>query len=118
MSSQSEMSVNFIIWRQVMSKQEYPYARMSPITVMEDFPIGTVIKEHWNVDHRGEHTSKEIVEGYIFNGEYWFPAYNTWDGWCEYFGNDGDEIYHPETNTESQALEDWLTAIDEIEKGQ
>ena len=65
-----------------MSKKEYPYARMSPITVMEDFPIGTVIKRHWNVDHTGEHTSEEKVEGYIFDGKYWVPAYGTWDGWC------------------------------------
>ena len=51
-----------------MSKKEYPYARMSPITVMEDFPIGTVIKRHWNVDRTGEHTSEEKVESYIFHG--------------------------------------------------
>ena len=101
-----------------MSKKGYPYARMSPITVMEDFPIGTVIKEHWNVDQHGEHVSQEKVEGYIFDGEYWVPAYDTWDGWCGFYGDDGDEIYHPETNKESQALEDWLIAIDEVNKGQ
>ena len=110
------MSVNFIIGDEIVSKKEYPYARMSPITVMEDFPIGTVIKRHWYVDSEGQHTSEAKVEGYIFNGEYWFPAYNTWDGWCEYFGNDGDEVYHPETNTKSQAVEDWLSFMDEANK--
>ena len=25
------------------------------------------------------HTLK--VEGYIFDGEYWYPAIQTWDGW-------------------------------------
>ena len=29
-----------------------------------------------------------IVEGYIYNGEYWCPAYNTWDGWVEYDESD------------------------------
>ena len=95
-----------------MSKKEYPYARMSPITVMEDFPIGTVIARHCN-QYTNFEVKEEKVEGYIFNGEYWFPAYNTWDGWCEYFGDDGDEIYHPESNKESQAVEDWLEMISE-----
>ena len=99
-----------------MGKKEYPYVRMSPITVMEDFPIGTVIKRHWKVDHTGEHAREEKVEGYIFDGKYWVPAYDTWDGWYGFYGNDGDEIYHPETNKESQALEDWLTAINESDK--
>lgn len=101
-----------------MSKREYPYARMSPITVMEDFPLGTIIKEHWNVNNKGSHTSQEIVEGYIFDGEYWFPAFDTWDGWCAYLGDDGDEIYHPKTNEESQAVEDWLAVINEVKKEQ
>lgn len=100
-----------------MSKKEYPYARMSPITVMEDFPIGTVIKSRCD-KYTNFEVKEEKVEGYIFNGKYWFPAYNTWDGWCEYFGDDGDEIYHPQTNEESQALEDWLEAINESEKDQ
>lgn len=30
-------------------------------------------------------TAKEkyvnLVEGYIFDGEYWYPAYRNWDGW-------------------------------------
>ena len=24
------------------------------------------------------------VEGYIFDGAKWWPAYNTWDGWVEW----------------------------------
>ena len=23
----------------------------------------------------------KIVEGFLYDGEYWRPAYNTWDGW-------------------------------------
>lgn len=26
----------------------------------------------------------KIVEGYLYDGEYWRPAYNTWDGWLPY----------------------------------
>jgi hypothetical protein len=61
---------------------------------------------------------EDKVQGYIFDGEYWFPAFDTWDGWCAYLGDDGDEIYHPQTNEESQVVEDWLAAINESEKDQ
>ena len=100
-----------------MGKREYPYARMSPVTVMEDFPIGTVIKRRCN-QYTNFDIKEDKVEGYIFDGDYWFPAFDTWDGWCAYLGDDGDEVYHPETNEESQAVEDWLAAINEFEKCQ
>lgn len=100
-----------------MSKKEYPYARMSPITIMEDFPIGIVIKKHCN-QYTNFEVREEKVQGYIFDGTYWFPAYDTWDGWCPYYGDDGDEVYHPTSNEESQVVEDWLTAINESEKDQ
>lgn len=32
----------------------------------------------------------KVVEGYLFDGEYWWPAYNTWDGWLPY---DEDDLY-------------------------
>ena len=100
-----------------MSKKEYPYARMSPITVMEDFPMGTVIKSRCD-QYTGFDVRVEKVECYVFNGTYWFPAYDTWDGWYPYYGDDGDEVYHPTSNEESQAVEDWLSAINEVEKNQ
>lgn len=28
----------------------------------------------------------DIVEGYLFDGEYWFPVKDTWDGWIELRG--------------------------------
>lgn len=84
---------------------------------MEDFPIGTVIKRRCN-QYTNFDIKEDKVEGYIFDGDYWFPAFDTWDGWCAYLGDDGDEVYHPETNEESQAVEDWLTAINEAEKDQ
>lgn len=30
----------------------------------------------------------KIVEGYIFDGEYWRPAWNSWDGWLPYDEDD------------------------------
>lgn len=33
-------------------------------------------------------TRQKIVEGYIFDGEYWYPAYNTHDGWVPYNEDD------------------------------
>ena len=96
-----------------MSKKEFPYARMNPITVMEDFPIGTVVKRRCD-QYTDFNVREDKVQGYIFDGKYWFPAYDTWDGWYPYRGDDGDEIYHPTSNKESQALEDWLMAINDV----
>jgi hypothetical protein len=28
------------------------------------------------------------VDGYLYDGEYWYPAYNTHDGWVEYNESD------------------------------
>ena len=30
----------------------------------------------------------KIVEGYLYDGEYWRPAYNSWDGWLPYDEDD------------------------------
>ena len=27
---------------------------------------------------------RKIVEGYIYDGNFWYPAHSTWDGWVEY----------------------------------
>ena len=35
-------------------------------------------------------TKEKKVEGYLFDGEYWYPAYNTWDGWIPY---DEDDLF-------------------------
>ena len=29
-------------------------------------------------------TYTKIVEGYLYDGEYWYPAHQTHDGWIEY----------------------------------
>lgn len=96
-----------------MRKKEYSYARMSPVTVMEDFPIGTLI-------YTDTSTNDHKVEGYIYDGKYWWPAYDTWDGWYPYHGDEGEydniKCYQPETDEESQAVEDWLAAINEVEE--
>lgn len=28
------------------------------------------------------------VEGYLYDGEHWYPAYSTWDGWTPYDEDD------------------------------
>ena len=28
--------------------------------------------------------TKKVVEGYLYDGELWYPAYATWDGWLPY----------------------------------
>ena len=45
-----------------------------------------------DVRYRGikKETFIKRVEGYLFDGEYWMPAYNTWDGWYPY---DEDDKY-------------------------
>lgn len=29
-----------------------------------------------------------VINGYIFDEEKWWPAYDTWDGWVEWSGDD------------------------------
>ena len=41
-------------------------------------------------------TGKRIVDGYLYDGEYWYPAYNTHDGWVEY---DESDIFQEEEIT-------------------
>lgn len=33
----------------------------------------------------------KIVEGFLYDGKYWRPAYNTWDGWLPYDEDDLNE---------------------------
>ena len=87
--------------------------------LIENFPIGTIYRrterEHINfyynsadIDHYEKMYHKVItrdnetclciekieykVEGYLFDGTYWYPAKQTWDGW--------DKIDEVEINVE------------------
>lgn len=40
-----------------------------------------------------------IVEGYLYDSEYWYPAYNTHDGWVEY--NESDIFKEEEVTFDS-----------------
>ena len=42
------------------------------------------------------HINTRTVEGYLYDGEYWYPAYNTHDGWVEY---DESDIFKEEEVT-------------------
>ena len=37
-------------------------------------------------------TIEKQVEGYIFDGAYWRPAYQTWDGWIPYDKDDFNRL--------------------------
>lgn len=37
-------------------------------------------------------TIEKKVEGYIFDGEHWRPAYSTWDGWVPYDEDDFNRL--------------------------
>ena len=43
----------------------------------------TVISDHECLCRRKEYFY-EVVDGYLFDGEYWRPARNTWDGWLPF----------------------------------
>ena len=77
--------------------REHKYARITPQSIINDFPLGTVLKY-------GTHN---IVEGYVFDGTYWYPARNSWDGWYPYYGDD-DETFQP---VDSDKDLEWLTEV-------
>lgn len=85
---------------------EKRYARKTAAEVMADFPIGTEINRG-SVRHL-EYGYLDKVEGYVFDGEYWYPAQDSWDGWYPFFGDDeDDELYEPPINQELE----WLKGV-------
>lgn len=82
------------------------YARITPQAVTKDFPLGTII--NWGSIRHLDYGYIDKVEGYLFNGEYWYPAYNTWDGWYPYYGDD-DETYEPPQNTDKDL--EWMKSL-------
>ena len=87
---------------------EHRYARITPQAVMKDFPIGTII--NWGSPKHLKYNNTDKVDGYVFNGEYWYPAQCTWDGWCEFFGDDEeDETYDPPQNSDADL--EWMKDI-------
>ncbi len=84
------------------------YARITTQAVMKDFPIGTIIN-YGSVRHI-KYDSIDRVEGYVFDGEYWYPARDTWDGWCIYFGDNKDEeTYEPPKNSDADL--EWIKEL-------
>ena len=84
------------------------YARITAQGVMKDFPIGTVI--NWYSQRHLKYDEIDKVEGYVFDGEYWYPARDTWDGWIEFFGNDEDnETYDPPQNSDADL--EWIKTL-------
>ena len=87
---------------------EKRYARITPQAVMTDFPIGTII--NWGSPRHLKYNNIDKVDGYVFNGEYWYPAQCTWDGWQEFFGDDEeDETYDPPQNSDADL--EWMKGI-------
>lgn len=87
---------------------EKRYARITPQAVMKDFPIGTII--NWGSPRHLKYNSVDVVEGYVFDGKYWYPAYDSWDGWYIFFGNDeDDETYEPPQNSDADLM--WMKEL-------
>ena len=84
--------------------REHKYARITPQSVMNDFPIGTVL--NYGTD-KWESGREDKVEGYVFDGTYWYPAHDSWDGWYPYYGDDG-ETFQP---VDSDKDLEWLTEV-------
>lgn len=88
--------------------EENRYARITPNGVMKDFPIGTII--NWGSRRHLEYGYIDKVEGYIFDGKYWYPAHDSWDGWYPYYGDDKDkETYEPPQNSDADLM--WMTEL-------
>lgn len=87
---------------------EKRYARITPQAVMKDFPIGTII--NWGSEGHLKYNRTEKVEGYVFDGEYWYPAHDSWDGWYIFFGDDeDDETYEPLQNSDADLM--WMKEL-------
>lgn len=88
--------------------REKRYARITPNGVMKDFPIGTII--NWGSQRHLKYGYIDKVEGYVFDGEYWYPAYDSWDGWYIFYGNDeDDELYEPPRNSDADL--EWMKTL-------
>lgn len=74
--------------------REKRYARITPQAVMTDFPLNTVI-------------NGATVNGYLYDGDYWYPAYDTWDGWIPFYGD--YETYEPLQNSDADL--EWMKTI-------
>lgn len=84
------------------------YARLTPQGVMTDFPIGTII--NWGSLRHLKYGAIDRVNGYVFDGKYWYPAQDTWDGWCEFFGDDEmNETYEPPQNSDADL--EWMKGL-------
>lgn len=87
---------------------EKRYARITPQAVMKDFPIGTVI--NFGTVRYLEYDAIDKVEGYVFDGKYWYPAHDSWDGWYPFYGSDEDEeTYDPPQNSDADL--EWMKDI-------
>ena len=47
--------------------------------LQKECPIGSVYKVYWIDIYKEKHES--TIDGYIFDGKYWYPAILTYDGW-------------------------------------
>lgn len=87
---------------------EKRYIRITPQAVMKDFPIGTIIN-YGSLRHL-KYGAIDRVQGYVFDGEYWCPAYDTWDGWCIFYGDDEyNETYEPPQNSDEDLM--WMKEL-------
>lgn len=88
--------------------EERRYARITPQAVMKDFPIGTII--NWGSLRHLKYNKLDRVQGYVFDGKYWYPAYDTWDGWCPFYGHDDcNETYEPSQNSDEDLM--WMEGL-------
>lgn len=84
------------------------YARITPQAVVKDFPIGTIIN-CGSLSHL-KYNNIDRVDGYVFDGQYWYPAQNTWDGWLPFYGDDEeDETYEPLQNSDADL--EWMKTL-------
>lgn len=88
--------------------EEKRYARITPQAVIKDFPVGTII--NYGSQRHLEYGYIDTVQGYLFDGECWYPAYDTWDGWYPFYGDDeGDETYEPPQNSDADLM--WMKEL-------
>lgn len=69
--------------RHIWSRQEYYYNDTDLKVLKQRYDSVFPINENMCVCSKVD-IYQDIVEGYLYNGKYWYPVHLTHDGWIEY----------------------------------
>ena len=78
---------SIISFKRQIEENRYFYNEKDLKILNQEYDIVTIVDK--NVCHCQKMIEQlKIVEGYLYDGEHWRPAYNSWDGWLPYDEDD------------------------------